>query len=392
MPAKEAIVREIELAAIKAIRGKSSWKITEADLVRPREMGGFGLRPLTLHLQCQRAGWVADLLDNKWKEKRHYGAIRLYLSRQIFKADQSIIQKDSPLSIWTGRQQCRSTLQSSHTQWPWFGIFATQPSYEQGGKASSVWDAAVLATQKFLPSRWNLYIRAWHATVKIKDKFITHWHKTFCQKKFIDWRISDLHQYFRPRYGKPNATIATISNSYREVHISISTMRKPSWHVELQNPQISWKRVWKILGIFSREASGLENSLRLFLLGNLTTPASWASEELKKWPNNHHKSCTFCSAEPETRNHLLEGCQRVQEILVKAIGGYGDGFLRAFADKDIMDPDDMSMLYGRASAIHHIFTFIRSRRLSRIPLPAITTKDTDLLTEQISHDASPLAR
>jgi hypothetical protein len=79
----------------------------------------------------------------------------------------------------------------------------------------------------------------------------------------------------------------------------------------------------------------------------------------------------------------------VQEILVRAIGGYGDGFMGAFADKDIMDPDDSGMLYGRASAIHHLFEFIRSRRHSRNPLPAITAKDIDILTEQISRDAAP---
>jgi hypothetical protein len=352
-------------------------------------MGGFGLRPLALHLQCTRAGWVADLLGDKWKEKRHYGALRLYLSRQISKADQQILQKDSSLSIWTRRQQCRSTLQYSYIQWPWLGMFATQASYEQEKNASTVWDGAILATRKFLPSRWVSYTRAWHATVKLRDKFIINWSGTFCQKKFMDWRILDLHQYFRPRYGKPRATISATSNSYREVYTSISTMRKPSWHLELQNPRISWKQIWKILGNFSREASGLENSLRLFLLGYLTTPASWASEDLEKWPNNHNKACTFCSIQPETRSHLLEGCQTVQEILVRAIGGYGDGFLRAFTDKDIMDSDDMSMLYGRASAIHHLFNFIRSRRFSRNPLPSITAQDIHLLTEQIRSDAVP---
>jgi hypothetical protein len=62
--------------------------------------------------------------------------------------------------------------------------------------------------------------------------------------------------------------------------------------------------------------------------------------------------------------------------------------MRAFADKDIMDPDDMGMLYGRASAIHHLFKFVRSRRLSRNPLPAITDRDIDILTEQITLDAA----
>jgi hypothetical protein len=160
--------------------------------------------------------------------------------------------------------------------------------------------------------------------------------------------------------------------------------------LELQNPNINWKNTWKILCAFSKEASELENSLRLFLLGKLTTPASWASADLEKWPNNFSKDCLFCTSRPETRNHLLEGCQKVQEIMVKAIGGYGNGFMRAFADKDVMDPDDMGMLYGRAAAIHHLFRFIRSRRLSRNLLPAITVKDIDILTEHISLDAAPV--
>jgi len=245
------------------------------------------------------------------------------------------------------------------------------------------------ATRKFLPPRWESYTRAWHATVQLKSRHLNNWLVTFSQKKFLDWRCPDLLQFFCPRYGKRDNPISATANSYRQVHLVTSTICRPSWHLELQNPHIRWKTVWKVLCEFSKEASGLENSLRLFLLGKLNTPAMWASADREKWPNNVSKICLFCSAEPESRSHLLEGCRRVQEILIKAIGGYGDGFMRAFADRNIMDPDDMSMLYGRASAIHHLFTFIRSRRLSRSLLPAITDKDIDTLTEQISLDAAP---
>jgi len=387
MPAKDEVIRRIEEAAVRAVIGKTSLKVKEADLVRPRELGGFGLRPLALHLQCTRAGWVADLLGDEWKEQRHYGALRLLLSRKIAGADRTILQKTSPLGIWTRRVQCRLTLVSSYIKWPWLGIFFKQASYED--KSSSEWDAAILATRKFLPQRWDSYIRAWHATVQLKDQYMKTWSYTFSQKKFLDWRCPDLLQFFCPRYGKRDNPIPATANSYRQVHMSTSTICRPSWHLELQNPNIRWKTVWKILCEFSKEASELENSLRLFLLGKLTTPASWASAGLEKWPNNRSKTCLFCLVEPESRNHLLEGCQMVQEILVRAIGGYGDGFMGAFADKDIMDPEDSGMLYGCASAIHHLFEFIRSRRHSRNPLPAITAKDIDILTEQISRDAAP---
>ena len=387
MPANDEVIRKIEEAAIRAIAGKSSPKVKEAELVRPREMGGFGLRPLALHLQCTRAGWVADLLGDRWREQRHYGAIRLLLSRKIANADQAILQKTSASAIWTRRVQCRNTLVSSYIKWPWLGIFFKQASYED--KSSSEWDAAILATRKFLPYRWECYTRAWHATIQLKDQYIKSWLVTFSQKKFLDWRCPDLLQFFRPRYGKRDSPISATANSYRQVHSLTSTLCRPSWHLELQNPNINWKNVWKILCEFSKEASGLENSVRLFLLGKLTTPAAWATADFDKWPNNLSKICLFCSVEPESRSHLLEGCQKVQEILVRAIGGYGNGFMRAFADKDIMDPDDMGMLYGRASAIHHLFKFIRSRRLSRNPLPDITEKDIDKLTDQISLDAAP---
>jgi hypothetical protein len=82
----------------------------------------------------------------------------------------------------------------------------------------------------------------------------------------------------------------------------------------------------------------------------------------------------------------------VQEILINAIGGYGDGFMRSFVDKDFMDPEDMGMLQGRASAVHHLFTFIRRRRFSRNPLPPITPEEIDLLTKEISRDAAPVIR
>lgn len=77
IPAKDEVIRRIEEAAVRAIAGKASLKVKE--VIRPREMGGFGLRPLALHLQCTRAGWVADLLGNRWREQLHYGSLRLSL-------------------------------------------------------------------------------------------------------------------------------------------------------------------------------------------------------------------------------------------------------------------------------------------------------------------------
>lgn len=279
-------------------------------------------------------------------------------SRKIANADQAILQKTSPLAIWTRRVQCRTTLVYSYIKWPWLGICFKQTSYEDN--ISSEWDAAVLATREFLLQRWECYTRAWHAIIQLKDQYMKTWLVTFSQKQFLDWRCPDLLQLFCARYGKRDNPISAAANSYRQVHIVNSTICRPSWHLELQNPHIRWKTVWKILCEFSKEASELEYSLRLFLLGKLTTPASWASADLEKWPNNRSKICLLCSTEPESRVRLLEGCRRVHVILVRAIGGYGDGFMRAFADKDIMDPDDMGMLYGRASAIHHLFKFIRS--------------------------------
>jgi hypothetical protein len=165
MPAKHTFIRQIEEAAVQAVLGKTSARVKESDLLRPREMGGFGLRPLSLHLQCTRAGWVADLLSNKWREQRHLGALRLLVSRQILKVSQLTTNDARP--IWRFRVQGRSKLQHSYVQWPWLGVFTRQMSYE-GGKCGSEWDAAILGTRKFLPPRWILYIEAWHATVSLK--------------------------------------------------------------------------------------------------------------------------------------------------------------------------------------------------------------------------------
>jgi hypothetical protein len=246
-----------------------------------------------------------------------------------------------------------------------------------------------METRKFLPARWVLYIEAWHATVSLKTRYSSQWFRVFLQNKLLDWRSSDLHRFFHPRYGKKDNPLSALANSYKTVLDSVSTLKQPSWHIELQNPRLSWKEVWKILNAFSKGFSGLENSLRLFLLGSPTTPASWASADLEQWPNNRDKSCLFCSAQPETRHHLLEGCLIVQEILVDAIGGYGNGFMRSFVDKDIMNPEAMGMLQGRASAVHHLFKFIRSRRFSRNPLTPITSKEINVLTQEISLDAAP---
>lgn len=389
MPAKHTIVRQIEEAAVKAVARKTPARVKEADLLRPREMGGFGLRHLSLHLQCTRAAWVADLLSDKWREQRHLGAFRLFISRQIAKASQLATNNTRP--IWRFRVYNRSKLQHSYVQWPWLGVFTTETSYEDGNRRSE-WDAAILGTRKLLPARWILYIEAWHAMVALKPRYSLQWFRVFVQDESLGWQSDSLHQYFHPRFGKKDNSLSVLASSYRTVLDAVSTLKRPSWHVELQNPQINWKEVWKILGALSKEASELENSLRLFLLGNFTTPASWASADLEQWPNNQDKACLFCSAQAESRHHLLEGCQEVQEILINAIGAYGDGFMRSFADKDIMDPEDMGMLRGRASAIHHLFEFIRSRRFSRNLLAPITAMEIDLLTKAISLDGAPVMR
>lgn len=314
IPASVENLKTIQKAAIQAIWGKKKHTVNEALLQSPLDHGGFGLIPLQLHLDCGRAQWIVRLLSAEWQKDRYLGAVRRKLCQTIEEQIRfGAAHHDQVMSCtWLDP----NTLEQKFSRYSWVALFLHVGGH---GNPMKKWERArETLTSRGLVKRWQEYLWSWEWLVDISQESARQWNRYLGRQYWIFNCDGPLEDVFLKCDPEHELGVKAISKAQATVIRRLRPPIVPAWDGSIFRNPARWKLWYQTLKKVRSRLPDYEESLHLFSLGKLHSPARWIRQEQdqdERWPHNTSRFCCLCSQDiDETQEHVLYDCQVAKDL------------------------------------------------------------------------------
>lgn len=366
LPSPFSVWKELIKAAVETIWAGKQHLVSKWLLFMPKEYGGFGLLRLDYQFDCGRAKWVAALLSGDWRAQRYNGALRRKLCQHI--RGQIQYEERTAYNDFSKTTYHPETLERQYIEHTWVANFA-QPSLERE-EVHNQFDKARQSCLLILPERWKHYVTAWEDLVSLYPQYQRqhNWRRAFLAENQRVFDATAPLQLFHIQ-GDPRTSAAQVSLARKELVKRQYSPEIPLFDHRLYRTKETWKAWWTLLSKVRSRLPEEENSLHLYALGRLYSPAKWIQPGRPpdaRWPHNTSRACILCMQDVEESNdHVLFHC-RIGRALWRYLQPPSRHPLNAVMLLQPDQPYPIDLAFA-AGYIHILFKLLRSRRLSPNP-------------------------
>ena len=370
IPAPENIVKRIQTAAAKAIKGGKAYLISEKHLTTPVGIGGFGLVPLETKLQCARAKWIVKLLQPGWKEYRYLAARRVSMAQRV--ETLTAVRHGFTHPVWTRQDEYRGSGKPfARYAWRWPAVFF-QPLYALGWH----WRKAFLEAKSQLPYRWQLYTEAWVDLTSCAIFSQSQFEKEVLIEDYTGFACTvDLKRF--QIEGLPKEKFKYIGLLAGKIVEANSEYYGPAWDVDQVLSRKKAEKFWKVMKQVRNKSPTEHETLHLYVIGRLQEPWKWKKTTFAAPYNTSERCCLCLEDKTETILHAYIECHVSRRLRI-ALGLHSFNYRDLTIAGTLMadEPDGMLLILN-ARLIHILHKLIMKRRLGKSPPSIITDKQIE---------------